>query len=331
MAKKKNQKKSAKLLPEPSVRASDPLPKGYRFVPKGNTYITKHCRQQTHEARRTLYVVLGDGASSKPAGLRCPAHIYRAVLDRHRATARQRAAAVRERDAAREGCFGSAVTELFPDIPPGEVPRIVEHALEKHSRRVGRARAVGLEERAALAVRAHIRHVHTDYERLLRQGVDRLEAREQVWDRVNEMARRWGGRELGRPAVAPAKGRVKKNGRGVSPSAFGKGKAKGVKKAVVYPLSGDGVISRWMGGEVSGGLRSDEALGPGKLARSGTLMGARRMTRGMLDSSRRVDYLVDYLDELDGGARGTVDGGDAFLSRDESTSSYEGSCSEWSD
>ncbi|KXX74642.1 hypothetical protein MMYC01_208143 [Madurella mycetomatis] len=323
-------KKSAKLPPEPSVRASDPLPKGYRFVPKGNIYITKHCRQQTHEARKTLYVVLGDGGTNKPVGLRCPAHIYRAVMDQHRATARQRAAAVRKRDAAKEGDFEDTVTKLFPDIPREEIPRIVKHALKKHSGRVGRTGTVGLEERVTLAVWAHIRHVHTDYERLLKQGIGRLEAREQVWDRVNEMARRWGGRELRRPVVVPTKGTVK-NERGVSPSALKKGKAKGVKKTVVYPPSGDGLVSQQMGREVPGGLRSDEVPGPERLARSATLVGAGRMTRRMLNSSRRVDYLAGHLDEPDGDVRGTVDGDDAFFSWHESTSGYDSSCSEWRD
>ncbi|GAB1320861.1 hypothetical protein MFIFM68171_11071 [Madurella fahalii] len=310
---------------EPAVRASDPLPKGYRFVPKGKVYITKHCRRQTHDARKTLYVVLGGGKTNKPVGLRCPAYIYHSVMCQHKATAARRAAAVQKRDAAKEGGFEDAIVELFPDIPRGEVPRIVKHALKTHSRRVGRAGAVGLEERATLVVRAHIRHVHTDYERLLKQGVGRLEAREEVWDGVNETVRWWGGRELRRPAMVPTKGQAKKNGRKVSPFTLKKAKAKGVKKAVVYADSGDHVVSRRMGREVSGSPRGDEAP-----ALSATPMGTCRTARGMLQSSRRVHYLVDDLDELDGHADGGVEDGDAIF-WDESTSGYDSSCGEWGD
>ncbi|KAI0875289.1 hypothetical protein GGS24DRAFT_456214 [Hypoxylon argillaceum] len=40
---------------EPVVRASSPLPPGYKFLPKGNVYMTRHCRQQTHLAHQTVY------------------------------------------------------------------------------------------------------------------------------------------------------------------------------------------------------------------------------------------------------------------------------------
>lgn len=34
-----------------------PLPAGYVFVPKGDVYITRHCRSQTKEAQQVVYVV----------------------------------------------------------------------------------------------------------------------------------------------------------------------------------------------------------------------------------------------------------------------------------
>lgn len=58
---------------EPEVHMTDPMPKGYRFVPKGDVYITKHCRKKTLDAGKTLYVVLDK--KDKPIGLRCPAYI----------------------------------------------------------------------------------------------------------------------------------------------------------------------------------------------------------------------------------------------------------------
>jgi hypothetical protein len=58
---------------------------------------------------------------------------------------------------------------------------------------VGRsASAKSLDEKAVrLAVIAHIRHLETDYDRLLAQGYDRREARMEVEGDVGEVLRSW--------------------------------------------------------------------------------------------------------------------------------------------
>lgn len=35
----------------------EPLPSGYVFVPRGDVYVTRHCRSKTREARRVVYLV----------------------------------------------------------------------------------------------------------------------------------------------------------------------------------------------------------------------------------------------------------------------------------
>ncbi|KAK4124047.1 hypothetical protein N657DRAFT_547818, partial [Parathielavia appendiculata] len=147
-----------------------PMLKGYRFVPKGNVYITRHCRKRTHEADKTLYVVVDkkDKKDNKPLGLRCPAHIYHAAMREHATTAAQRADAVQKRDAAISENFESAILKLFPKIPMTEVPQILKHSRKKHSWRVGGTGTVALHGRVKLAVRAHIRHLHTNYDQLLK-------------------------------------------------------------------------------------------------------------------------------------------------------------------
>lgn len=252
---------------EPEVRRDDPVPKGYRFVPKGNVYITKHCRKKTHEADKALYVVLDE--KNKRVGLRCPTYIYHKVMEQHRATAAQRAEAVQKRDAAIEGTFEEAIMKLFPKIPSVEIPQVLKHSLKKHSRRVGRTSTVALQDRVRLAVRAHIRHVHTDYDQLLKQGVSRLDAREQVWHRLNEVARQWGGRPL--KPVVPAKARAKKNKEGASlVSRRGKSNA-AVKKAAVRTaalysvLAGRTVLSQ----STLSKTHEEESSGPAGLERTG--------------------------------------------------------------
>ena len=238
---------------EPEVRMTDPMPKGYRFVPKGDVYITKHCRKKTLDAGKALYVVLDK--KNKPIGLRCPAYIHKQVLDQSAATATQRAEAVQKRDAAIEEDFGEAILSLFPNIPKADVQRILKYSLKKHSGRVGRTGKVELQNRVKLAVLAHIRHVHTDYDKKLAQGVSRDDARAQVWERLNIIARQWGGRPL-RPAVpagakAGGKSTVKKAQKRV-PAAKRAKTSRAAKKVVVGTAVRTVVTRRMSVGGVNG-------------------------------------------------------------------------------
>jgi len=210
------------------------MPKGYVFVPKGNVYITKNCRKETHKAEKTLYVVVDK--RNKPIGLRCPADIHNTVMSQNKATATQRAEAVQKRDAAKEDTFEDAIVKLFPKIPKVEVPQIVKHSLKKHSRRVGRTNKVALQDRVKLAVRAHIRHVHTDYDQLLKQGASRAVAREKVWERINEVARQWGGRPIKPATVRPVKERRAKKRKTATDSRRKTKVTSTVKKAVVHTV-----------------------------------------------------------------------------------------------
>lgn len=108
----------------------------------------------------------------------------------------------REREAARRaeldqqyvGQFAARIRELFPGCPPGVENEIAEHACQKYSGRVGRsAAAKALDEEAVrLAVRAHVRHVETEYDSLLSKGIERWEARNRVAGLVDDVLARWG-------------------------------------------------------------------------------------------------------------------------------------------
>lgn len=53
-------------------------------------------------------------------------------------------------------------------------------------------------EKATLAVEAHIRHEHTEYERLMQEeGVERGEARKRVWGEVRRVRDEWTGKIKG--------------------------------------------------------------------------------------------------------------------------------------
>jgi len=89
--------------------------------------------------------------------------------------------------------FARHIRELYPRCAEAEAVAIAEHACRKYSGRVGRsADAKRFDPEAiALAVRAHIRHVHTDYDRLLGSGWERHEARAQVTDQVERILAHW--------------------------------------------------------------------------------------------------------------------------------------------
>ncbi|RYP05313.1 hypothetical protein DL764_003911 [Monosporascus ibericus] len=179
---------------EPTVRFSAPMPEGYIFLPKGNVYMTSHCRKQTLAANETVFRVLADGEKGKAAGIRVPARVHEAVRASHDATRHERARAVHKKDARLESAFVDAALGLFPRAPAAELRGVAVRATWKRSGRVGRSGALDLERRVSLAVRAHVRHRRTDYDRLMRRsGFSRERARAETWPKVEEVMRLWRG------------------------------------------------------------------------------------------------------------------------------------------
>lgn len=198
----------------------EPLPSGYVFVPKGDVYVTRHCRSKTRESRRVVYVVYvsapyrphpifckrrevvtlrpQNNAAKRTLGLRVPADVYSSVLHSAAATASSRANAVNLRDAKDSSRSRELLRSQFPLMPAESLETILDHAFLKGSGRVGRTGMKSDERKADLAVEAHIRHMHTPYEELINAGIDRREAREAVWETVKAIKMAWegGGREV---------------------------------------------------------------------------------------------------------------------------------------
>ncbi|MFC1605138.1 DUF2293 domain-containing protein, partial [Planctomycetota bacterium] len=91
--------------------------------------------------------------------------------------------------------FAEAVRQLYPKCPPETARFIAEHACTKYSGRVGRsAAAKALDEHAVrLAVVAHVRHAKTQYDSLLMNGWERVEARLSVEDVLRSVLAKWQG------------------------------------------------------------------------------------------------------------------------------------------
>lgn len=169
------------------------------FLPSGDTALTRRATKYSvlsavvvqfsrRRKRNERQGILVESAALEKAEAEC--------LDDAdaRARARDRASVRREAmDLDYLKRFTAQLMDRYPGCPADEATAIAEHACEKYSGRVGRsASAKNLDDRAIdLAVRAHIRHVHTGYDRLLAAGTPRAEARESVLGQVDRVARKW--------------------------------------------------------------------------------------------------------------------------------------------
>ncbi len=107
----------------------------------------------------------------------------------------------REREAERRAeldeqyvdSFAKRIRELFPRCPFGRDMIIAEHACLKYSGRIGRSAKAKIldEESVRVAVIAHIRHVETQYDKLLLKGYERQDARKQVEEQVKQVLKKW--------------------------------------------------------------------------------------------------------------------------------------------
>lgn len=155
-----------------------------------------------------------DAKGKRTLGIRVPKDIYHSVRSDAVATASSRADAVKVRDERDLARSRKLLLAQFPKMPPSSLERILEHAFLKGSGRVGRSTKRSDERKAELAVEAHIRHLHTPYEELLDQGMQRDQARDRVWDAVQEVKAAWGGQK--RDSPLPSK-RIKRKRRTKAP------------------------------------------------------------------------------------------------------------------
>jgi hypothetical protein len=177
---------------EIDVSPSTPMPKGYAFLPKGIAYKTLHCRKLTREAGKPLYVVVD---KKKTIGLRAPQAIISEVHFKAKNTLATRRAAVQKRDDADISKATKELQKQFPAIPSADKALVLKHGFKKHSGRVGRTGSLPLQKKVMLAVIAHIRHIHSDYDALLRAGQARDTARKATWKTIEGVMREWGCNE----------------------------------------------------------------------------------------------------------------------------------------
>ena len=169
------------------------------YLPRGDTALTRRSRKYS-----ALSAVVVRFSRSRRRYERQGVLVEPAALDRaekeclsdeeRRRAARARAALDRERaDMQYVAQFAEQIRSRYPGCPPREAGEIARHACEKYSGRVGRSARAKLFDAPAieLAVQAHVRHRHTEYDHLLAQGCDRTEARAAVARPVAKVMERW--------------------------------------------------------------------------------------------------------------------------------------------
>jgi hypothetical protein len=171
------------------------------FLPSGNAALTRRATKYTglravvlkwsrSRKRFERQGILVDRAAIEQAEEDCLAD--GPLRERRNARRREREVVL---DAKYVTKFAEAIMAIYPSCPPESAEAIAAHACRKHSGRVGRS--AGAKEFAAeaitLAVRAHLRHKHTSYERLLMTGWDRDAARAEISGALGEAEARWRG------------------------------------------------------------------------------------------------------------------------------------------
>lgn len=171
------------------------------FLPAGDTALTRRARKYSPLAAVVVRFNRSRKRYERQGLLVTMAAIARAREEcaddaPERAAARARAAVARtEEDRQFISSLSQAIIARYPQCPPGEAKVIAEHTGLRNSGRVGRS-AAGRDLNSAavdLAVIAHIRHAHTKYDELLMRGIDRLEARAQIREKIDELLQRWRG------------------------------------------------------------------------------------------------------------------------------------------
>jgi len=160
------------------------IPEGWEFLPRGDAFVTRHAKKGPH------WVLLGrynkKGGYTPVKGVFAPADAIEAAkaaaetTKARRDQARPKAAQRREKAEAQYRRTFEEACLRFLDFAPAheELARKIASdtantACRKYSGRVGRTALLDLDEKAALAVRAYLRHNYTDYDSNLPPPEDR--------------------------------------------------------------------------------------------------------------------------------------------------------------
>ncbi len=171
------------------------------FLPAGDAALSRRAKKESTLAavvmrfnkRRRRYErqgILVEEAALARAEEQCLAD--EDLRERRRERDRIRRAA---QDVEFQARMAAEILRLFPRCPATRAEEIAAHAAVRGSGRVGRSAAAQLldPEAITLAVIASIRHRDTDYDRLLMDGVPRMDARTTIRPALDSVLESWRG------------------------------------------------------------------------------------------------------------------------------------------
>ncbi|KAK3314969.1 hypothetical protein B0H66DRAFT_535865 [Apodospora peruviana] len=189
-------------------------PPGFEFVPIGNPALTARCKDISRERDAMIFIVTSaSGHFSKALSLhlnRIGHHIRETIVQDARdelgddslflaGTQPGVPEPIPETQEEINRQADAAIMDLFPRIPNTDRQMIIEQSfnkskLHKGSPPVGLASHISLSRRVTLAVLAHIRHIHTRYDQLLRE-TSYVNARKAVESLCLDFLVKWRGDE----------------------------------------------------------------------------------------------------------------------------------------
>ena len=169
------------------------------FLPRGDAALSRRARKYSSLAAVVVRFSRSRKRYERQGLLVTEAALAKAESE-CRADAPERAAARARAEVARQeedrqflASLTAAISQRYPGCPSDEARQIAEHTGRRSSGRVGRSAAGRALDATAvdLAVTAHIRHAHTNYDELLMRGTDRLDARALVRERIDRVLEKW--------------------------------------------------------------------------------------------------------------------------------------------
>jgi hypothetical protein len=171
------------------------------FLPSGDAALTRRSRKYSPLCAVVVEFSRSRGRHERQGLLVAEEALHRAEeecikdADQRAARREERRVRVATEDVGYARDVEDALSVWYPKCPAEDIQSIAYHTTVRGSGRVGRSSAAkDLDPEAfRLAVIAHIRHQHTNYDELLMTGVPREEARRSVRDKVDEILRAWQG------------------------------------------------------------------------------------------------------------------------------------------
>ncbi len=169
------------------------------YLPRGDTAVTRRAGKLSPLRAVVVQWSRSRQRYERQGILATPQAIAQAEIDSladAEVRERQRARAAVRREAEEEAYVTTVTAEiraLFPGCPADEAAAIAAWTCRKHSGRVGRSAAAKTLDPQALrlAVIAHIRHLHTDYDRRIGCHGNRLLARQEIRARLDQVLGSW--------------------------------------------------------------------------------------------------------------------------------------------